>query len=474
MGKKSLPLLYQISKHRFPATFKGFFYILPISLALTTLLLIFIYISTISDVSKNQDRTTLHLESLHGSSSVSITSLIEQTLPVPFDNDVDDLYADPSRTARLTKEGKWSLGELFGLNNGNYMDNKEAYHDGDLFFEDYKAMNRSFKIYVYPHSKDQPFANVLLPPESNVKGNYASELYFKKALMKSHFVTKDPGEADLFYMPFSVSAMRADPRIDVEGIPDYVKGYIYNISHKYPYWNRTGGADHFYVACHSIGKTAMDKSFVAKLNVIQLVCSSTYFSASYFPHKDASMPQVWPREGGPPNLLTSKRKKLAFFAGAVNSPVRIALLKVWANDTEIFAHFGRLHTPYSVQLLGSKFCIHVKGFEVNTARIADALYYGCVPVILANHYDLPFTDILNWKSLAVVVHHIDIPVLKKILQGIGLEEYSMLQSNALRVRRHFQWNVPSVDFDAFHMSLYELWRRRSAVRVRLSASMEFM
>ncbi|XVE90187.1 hypothetical protein DITRI_Ditri20bG0058300 [Diplodiscus trichospermus] len=197
------------------------------------------------------------------------------------------------------------------------------------------------------------------------------------------------------------------------------RNYISSITHKYPYWNRTGGADHFYLACHSTGKIAFDKAFVARLNAIQLVCSSTYFPFSYLPKKDASMPQVWPRQGDTPNLLTSQRKRVAFFAGAVNSPVRRALLKVWANDTEIFAHFGRLQKPYTEQLLDSKFCIHVKGFEVNTARVAGAfiLWLGCVPISLANHYDLPFTDILNWKSFSVVVHHIDIPVLRKILQG---------------------------------------------------------
>ncbi|KAK8651990.1 hypothetical protein V6N13_141561 [Hibiscus sabdariffa] len=463
MGKKASPLVYQIFQHRFPATFKGFFYFLPISLALTTLLLIFIYISTTASVTKSHAQATLYLRTLPSSSS---SFNIDQTsnLPItPFEdteNDNDNLFADPSRLDRLSRANQWLLGNLFGLTNGNYTNNKEAYHDGDLFLQDYRQMNKSLKIYVYPHGKDDPFANVLLPPESDTTGNYASELMFKRALMKSHFVTKDPNEAHLFYMPFSISPMRTDPRIDVHGIPDFVKNYISNVSQKYPYWNRTGGADHFYVACHSIGKIAFDKAFVARLNVIQLVCSSTYFPSSYLPHKDASMPQVWPRQGDPPNLVTSQRKRLAFFAGAVNSPVRIALLKVWGNDTEIFAHFGRLQTPYSDQLLGSKFCIHVKGFEVNTARVADALYYGCIPIILANHYDLPFTDILNWKSFSVVVHHVDIPVMKKILQGISNEEYNMLQSNVLRVRKHFQWNVPAIDFDAFYMSMYELWKRR--------------
>lgn len=349
--------------------------------------------------------------------------------------------------------------------NGNYMNNNDVFLDRDIFLEDYKEMNRSFKIYVYPHRRDDPFANVLLPVDSEPGGNYASESYFKKVLMKSYFITKDSTKADLFFLPFSIARLRHDPRVGVGGIPDFIRDYIFNISQKYPYWNRTGGADHFYVACHSIGRSAMDKANKVKFNSIQVVCSSSYFQYGYIAHKDACLPQIWPRQGDPPNLASSKRKRLAFFAGGMNSPVRQKLVQVWRNDTEIFAHHGRLTTPYADELLGSKFCLHVKGFEVNTARIADSLYYGCVPVIIANYYDLPFADILNWKSFSIIVATLDIPLLKKILKGISPEEYLMLQSNVLKVRKHFQWHLSPINYDAFYMVMYELWLRRSSMRV---------
>ncbi|OMO62601.1 Exostosin-like protein [Corchorus olitorius] len=398
----------------------------------------------------------------------------EEMIPFSIDNTAEDLYFDLPRTSSYAKQNQWSIGDLFGLFSGETMNNTEIYHDPDMFLQDYKLMNDSFKIFVYPHKADDPFANVLLPVDFDPQGHYASELYFKKSLFKSHFITKDPNEADLFYMPFSIVEMRHDPRIGPEGIQDFIRDYIFNISHTYPYWNRTGGADHFYVACHSISRIAMDKVAEAKQNSIQVVCSSTYFAASYFPHKDVAMPQIWPKEKDPKKLTSSKRKQLAFFAGQVNSPVRAALLKYLRNDTDIYVHFGRFEKDDGEQQLHSKFCLHVKGFEVNTARITDALHYGCVPVILANHYDLPFADIINWRSFSVVVHYLDIPVLKKILQGISFEEYSWLQSNALKVRKHFKWNVPPVDYDAFYMAMYQLWLRRSSIRVRLSSSKELI
>ncbi|XP_068635408.1 probable glycosyltransferase At5g03795 isoform X2 [Aristolochia californica] len=330
-------------------------------------------------------------------------------------------------------------------------------------------MNKSFKIYIYPHRRDDPFANALLPVDFEPGGNYASESYFKKVLVQSHFLTNNPSKADLFFLPFSIARLRHDPRVDVGGIPDFIRNYISHIKQNFPYWNRTNGADHFYVACHSAGRSAMEKAEEVMVNAIQVVCSSSYFISAYVAHKDASLPQIWPRKGNPSGVDSLNRKKLAFFAGSMNSPVRLKLLKTWENDSEIFVHFGRLQTPYSDQLLGSKFCLHVKGFEVNTARIADSLYYGCVPIVIANHYDLPFQDILNWKSFSLVVPTLDIPLLKRILQQVSSEEYERLQRNVMKVRKHFMWNLFPVDYDAFYMVMYELWLRRNVVRIPLNS-----
>ncbi|KAL2900856.1 hypothetical protein RDABS01_025938 [Bienertia sinuspersici] len=245
-----------------------------------------------------------------------------------------------------------------------------------------------------------------------------------------------------------------------------------NISQKYPYWNQSGGADHFYAACHSIGKVAMEKVEHVRSNAIQVVCSSSYFLRNYFAHKDVSLPQIWPRHEDLPHLASiAKRKKLAFFAGTANSPLRKSLVKTWENDSSILVHGGRLNTPYSEQLLGSKYCLHVKGYEVNTARVGDAIYYGCVPVILADHYDLPFMDILDWNSFSVVITNSDIPNLKNILQSISFQRYKILQANVLKVRKHFQWNKSPLDYDTFYMVMYELWIRRTSIPIKTSSQM---
>ncbi|KAJ8528919.1 hypothetical protein K7X08_030659 [Anisodus acutangulus] len=420
------------------------FVFMPTALAIVTSLFILFYISFTSNFHQTH-LTFTHFSSFNSTSQKQVISLLGST--------------QSGGNGNIQSQRHMEL-------NGKYVNDNEVFHDRDSFMDNYKEMNRSLKIYVYPHQKGDPFSNVLLAVDFEPGGNYASESYFKKVLVVSHFITKDPSNADLFFLPFSIARLRHDPRVGINGIKDFIKSYIFNISHEYPYWNRTNGADHFYVACHSIGRFAMEKVIDVKINAIQVVCSSGYFVSAYIPHKDASLPQIWPRPGGDPNLAPYKRKKLGFFAGSLNSPVRDKLLEWWGNDSDIFVHFGRLESSYAEELVDSKFCLHVKGYEVNTARIADALFYGCVPVIIANHYDLPFADVLDWKHFSIIIATLDIPLLKKILQGITQQEYLVLQSNVLKVRKHLQWHVSPVDFDAFYMVMYELWLRRSSLRLQ--------
>ncbi len=155
---------------------------------------------------------------------------------------------------------------------------------------------------------------------------------------------------------------------------------------------------------------------------------------------------------------------MAFFAGSLNSNVRVQLQETWQNDDEILIHSGKVTFPYSEGLLTSKFCLHVKGFEVNTARLGDAMFYGCVPVVIANYYDLPYADVLDWHKFSIVVPTFDIPLLKEILKSVTPARYSKMHQYVLQVRQHFQWHTPAREFDAFYMVMYELWIRRHTVR----------
>ncbi|GLJ45744.1 hypothetical protein SUGI_0962680 [Cryptomeria japonica] len=339
------------------------------------------------------------------------------------------------------------------------------YHNWGLFQADFQQMLRTFKIYVYPdiYNNNSSFAGIFLPhpnPYDRKLGNYFSEHMFKVGLLKSPFLTSNPREAHFFFLPFSINSLRNDRRVfSGAAIAQFVADYSKNISESFGFWNRSQGADHFYVCCHSVGRDVASKFVDLHRNVVQVVCSSSYFQRFYVSHKDVALPQVWPRLPETNLVPPSERTTLAFFAGRVqNSRIRQRLIELWENDTSMIIS-GKFHDSRE-GLTKSKYCLHVKGYEVNTARISDAIHFGCVPVIISDHYDLPFANVLDWSKFSIVISHNDVQHLKAILLSISEEMYASFLANLHLVRRHFNWNASPQDYDSFLMTVYQLWLRR--------------
>lgn len=203
---------------------------------------------------------------------------------------------------------------------------------------------------------------------------------------------------------------------------------------------------------------------------IRALCNANT-SEGFNPSKDVSLPEI--------NLLTgetkgfiggpspSRRPILAFFAGGLHGPIRPLLLKHWENkdkDIQVRQYLPKGISYYDM-MKKSKFCICPSGYEVASPRIAEALYTGCVPVLISDHYVPPFSDVLKWKSFSVEIAVRDIPNLKKILVGISLRRYIRMQRKGIKVRRHFEVNFPPKRYDVFHMILHSVWLRRLNFRV---------
>lgn len=123
--------------------------------------------------------------------------------------------------------------------------------------------------------------------------------------------------------------------------------------------------------------------------------------------------------------------------------------------------------PYSYEdgFRSSRYCLHVKGYEVNTARVSDAIHYGCIPVIISNYYDLPFATVLDWSKFSVIISHGEVKSLKERLLSIPKEVYLSMYHNLCQIRRHFVWHSKPSGYDSFHMTTYQLWLRRSVHRL---------
>jgi hypothetical protein len=110
-------------------------------------------------------------------------------------------------------------------------------------------MEKQFKVFVYDEGEPPVFHNGPCKSIYSMEGNFIHGIE-----MNEQFRTRDPEKAHVFFLPYSVAMMVQFVYVrdshDAGPIKKTVADYINVISNKYPYWNRSLGADHFTLACH--------------------------------------------------------------------------------------------------------------------------------------------------------------------------------------------------------------------------------
>ncbi|CAH8313822.1 unnamed protein product [Eruca vesicaria subsp. sativa] len=381
---------------------------------------------------------------------------------------------------RLAKKPKWVTKPDMELLQAKYeienapIDDKDPllyaplYRNVSMFKRSYELMEKMLKVYVYKEGEKPIMHSPIL------RGIYASEGWFMKLIESNNnkFVTKDASKAHLFYLPFSSRMLEVTLYVQDShshrNLIQYLKDYIDFISVKYPFWNRTSGADHFLAACHDWAPSETRKHFTES---IRALCNSDVKEGFVF-GKDTSLPETFVRDPKKPlsnigGKSASQRPTLAFFAGKPDHGyLRPILLSYWGNnkdpDLKIFGKLPRTkgNKNYLQFMKTSKYCICAKGFEVNSPRVVEAIFYDCVPVIISDNFVPPFFEVLNWESFALFVAEKDIPNLKKILMSVSERRYRQMQMRVKRVQKHFLWHVKPEKYDMFHMILHSVWFNR--------------
>ncbi|XP_054999663.1 exostosin-2 [Sorex araneus] len=82
---------------------------------------------------------------------------------------------------------------------------------------------------------------------------------------------------------------------------------------------------------------------------------------------------------------------------------------------------------YPHVLQEATFCVVLRGARLGQAVLSDVLRAGCVPVIMADSYVLPFSEVLDWKRASVVVPEEKMPEVYSILQSIPQRQIEEMQ-----------------------------------------------
>lgn len=112
-------------------------------------------------------------------------------------------------------------------------------------------MVKKLKVWTYREG-EPPFVH-----EGPTHSIYGIEGFFIQEIERGNtsFSASHPGQANVFFLPISVGNVvnhLYEPLVtyDRDQLLKTVNNYTHLIAHKYPFWNRTNGADHLILSCH--------------------------------------------------------------------------------------------------------------------------------------------------------------------------------------------------------------------------------
>ncbi|XXG78263.1 hypothetical protein AAC387_Pa08g2241 [Persea americana] len=309
-----------------------------------------------------------------------------------------------------------------------------------------------------------------------LKHMFAVEVYMHRFLLSSHVRTLNPEEADWFYTPvYPTCDLTPDGLPMPFNSPRIMRSAIQLISTKWPYWNRTEGADHFFVvphdfaACfHYLEETAVERGILPLLKRATLV--QTFGQRNHVCLKEGSItiPPYAPPQRMQNHLISpdTPRSIFIYFRGLFydtgNDPeggyyARGARASVWENfqNNPVFDISTEHSYTYYEDMQRSVFCLCPVGWAPWSPRLAESVVFGCIPVIIADDIVLPFADAIPWKEIGVIVDEVDVPKLDTILTSIPpkviLRKLKLLANPALK--RAVVFPQPAQPGDGFHQIL---------------------
>jgi len=307
-------------------------------------------------------------------------------------------------------------------------------------------------------------------------GHIIESAYYKRL----REVTVDAADATFFFMSLPTNFLYRCPQPGTKTGPSTVKRKAWvkerlkeivgSLIRDSPHWARRGGADHFWVATHD-GGCAFGELSPALRNATCLANSADV--RQQFAAKDVALvPNYDDRRAFASEAGPQARSALVLYVGKLFStelrPTRNVLYDalrgrpgVDITITQRTKTSPRTNMPddvYYSKLRQSRFCLCPEGAQGWSPRLAEAVWFGCIPVVVADDYVLPLSCFFDWSQFSIVVPEAEAAGVYDLLAKKSDEEVAALQRGLAAVRPFFTGSpLPGETADHFQMALLEMW-----------------
>ena len=360
------------------------------------------------------------------------------------------------------------------------------------------------KVYMY----DLPLRfneEIVITNKQCAQGHmFGAELAIHQQLATSIARTKDPREADLFYVPvYSSCKYLGKPFFGID--PWFGKRMVDKsveyIALEFPYWRKRQGQDHIFAMTYDYGgcfEYKYSKANAAGVlrsiqNAILLSTISDDTVSCFRPSIDIPIP-TWidPQSSMAKPLLPlaplnsegdgrgsktgsgllpihwgnghknqqydGPRDWKVYFQGSkewvidhdpeYSNGLRNFLFQQYSHDPDFHLNEGKSKL-YVSNLHRSVFCLCPRGFAVWSPRVYESVLSGCIPVILADGMHLPFSyqeSGVDWRTFSIMIPEEKVKhqgnALKTLLWGVSEQEIYAKQVELRKVRKKMLYSKP--------------------------------
>jgi xylogalacturonan beta-1,3-xylosyltransferase len=111
----------------------------------------------------------------------------------------------------------------------------------------------------------------------------------------------------------------------------------------------------------------------------------------------------------------------------------------------------------------SVFCLAPEGIFAFTPRISESIMSGCIPVIISDTFEPPFSSDIDYTEFSVRVSMSELPNLPQIIKSIPIEQVKAKLEAVKRVASIFKYNSPPQQGDALYRIVQQLEKNKANV-----------